>query len=358
MKQKIARSIRQLRAWIDRHRLATMIVSGAVAITLAGNLAMAALGQPLPVIINDIIVKKPDPVYYSPLTGLKVKKEKDTTKPVTAIIIENSLEARPQSGLHQSEVVFEAIANGGITRFMALYQQNKPSLIGPVRSVRSYHPDWVRPFDASIAHVGGSAKALKEIRNGTFRDIDQFFNAGSYWRAGDRYAPHNVYTSFKRLDALNKQKGYKTSSPKPFEREDAKSSKKPTATKIAITVSSELYNSTYTYRKKTNTYARSQGGVLHKDREKGTITPTVVIALKVDEQTVMEDTWQERITTKGKGKATIFQNGQAIKATWHKAKAGSQLSFTDSDGKKIALARGQTWITAVPNGKGSVSWRK
>ena len=358
MKQKIARSIRQLRAWIDRHRLATMIVSGAVAIAVVGNLAMAALGQPLPVIASDIFVKKPDPVYYSPLTGLKVKKEKDTTRPVTAIIIENSLEARPQSGLKDGEVIYEAIAEGGITRFLVLYQQKKPGLIGPVRSLRSYHPDWIRPFDASVAHVGGSAAALKQIRSGGFRDIDQFFNANTYRRASDRYAPHNVYTSFKRLDALNKQKKYTTSSPKPFDRADAKSAKKPNARKVTINVSSAPFNSTYTYSKKTNSYTRSQGGAQHKDREKGVIKPTVVIALMVNERTVWEETWRERITTKGKGKATIFQNGQAIKATWHKAKAGSQLSFTDGDGEKIALARGQTWITAVPNGKGSVSWRK
>lgn len=357
MKRATTRRIRQLRGWIDRHRIATMLISGALAIAVVGGTAMAILSRPAPVASPSLPPPKPKPVYYSPLTGLKVKEEKDTTKPITAVIIENSLEARPQSGLKESEVVFEAIANGGITRFMALYQQNKPSLIGPVRSVRSYHPDWVRPFDASIAHVGGSAKALKEIRNGTFRDIDQFFNAGSYWRATDRYAPHNVYTSAKRLDALNKQKGYKTSSPKPFERADAKPAKNPNARKITITVSSTPYDSSYAYSKKTNTYARSQGGALHKDREKGVIKPTVVIALKVDEQTVMEDTWQERITTLGKGSAVIFQNGTATKATWKKPSARSQLTFYDKKGEKIALARGQTWITAVPNGRGSVSWR-
>lgn len=328
-----------------------------VGIAVVGNAAMALLGQPLPQLIADIVVKKPE-VYYSPLTGLKVKKESDTKKPVTAIIIENSLEARPQSGIKDAEVVYEAIAEGGITRFLALYQQNKPGLVGPVRSVRSYHPDWIRSYDASVAHVGGSARALKEIRGGKFRDIDQFFNDGAYWRASDRYAPHNVYTNFKRLDKLNKQKKYTTSSPKPFERADGQPAKKVTAAKITINVSSEPFNSSYRYNKNSNNYTRSQGGAVHTDREKGAIKPAVVIALNVNERTVMEETWRERITTLGKGKATIFQNGTAIKATWRKAKATDQLSFYDKNGEKIALARGQTWITAVPNGKGSVSWRK
>ena len=75
-----------------------------------------------------------------------------------------------------AEVVYEAIAEGGITRFEAFYQQNKPQLIGPVRSVRPYYIDWAVPYQPSFAHVGGSAVALKEIRNGKYRDLDQFFN--------------------------------------------------------------------------------------------------------------------------------------------------------------------------------------
>lgn len=354
----ISANLEKFRAFINRHRLASLLITSALGIATVANVAMALIGTPLPAIVQDIVVKKPDPVYYSPLTGLKAGKESDTTKPVTAIIIENSPDARPQSGIKDAEIVYEAIAEGGITRFLALYQQNKPTLIGPVRSVRSYHPDWIRPFDASVAHVGGSARALKEIRGGNFRDIDQFFNDSAYWRASDRYAPHNVYTSFKRLDALNRQKKYTKSSPKPFERADPTPAKKATASKVTIKVSSELFNSSYTYNKKSNTYTRSQGGALHKDREKGTISPTVVIALKVNERTVMEETWRERIQTQGTGQAVIFQNGQAIKATWKKSTQNDQLSFTDSNGEKIALARGQTWITAVPNGKGSVSWKK
>lgn len=348
----------RLRAWIDKHRVSAMIITGAVGIAAIGNIALAIVGPDLPPPVDNIAIIKPKEKYYSALTGLEVKDESALTKPVTGIIIENSLDARPQSGLKQGEVIYEAIAEGGITRLLVMYQQNKPSLIGPVRSVRSYHPDWIRPYNASVIHVGGSARALKEIRSGKYRDLDQFFNDGTYWRATDRYAPHNVYTSFKRIDALNKKKGYTSSSPKPFTREDGKPADKPTATKVSINVSSASYNSSYRYDAKSNTYTRSQGGALHKDREKGTIKPTVVIALIVKERTVMEETWRERITTTGSGKATIFQNGIAIKAIWRKAKSTDQLSFYDSDGKEIALARGQTWITAVPSGKGSVSWKK
>ena len=101
-------------------------------------------------------VKKPavPEKFYSRLSGVEVASKELETAPVFGVMIENSIPARPQSGLNQAEVVFEAIAEGGITRFLALYQQNKPELIGPVRSVRGYYIDWASGFDASIAHVG------------------------------------------------------------------------------------------------------------------------------------------------------------------------------------------------------------
>lgn len=302
-------------------------------------------------------VPKPKPViYYSPLTGLQVKDEAVTKQAVTAIMIENSPDARPQSGLKEAGVVYEAIAEGGITRFLALYQESKPSLIGPVRSLREYYVDWLTPYQASVAHVGGSWNALKLVRNGKYRDIDQFFNAGSYWRAGDRYAPHNVYTNFKRLDALNKSKGYTTSEFTAWERIDGKSAAAPNATSIKINISSALYNTSYAYDSKKNHYVRSLAGTAHKDREKGTITPSVVIAMRVDMRMVMEDGYREQITTVGSGKATVFQNGTAQNVTWRKKSRNAQIEFLDKNGAPIELVRGQTWIAAVPNSGGSVSW--
>lgn len=347
-----------LRTWINHHRLVTLIVSGALAIAVVGNVALALMNAPLPAVIPDIFVKPKPKVYYSPLTGLKVKNKAATAKPVTAIMLENSPDARPQSGLKQAEVVYEAIAEGGITRFLALYQQNKPGLIGPVRSVRPYYVDWVTPYNASVAHVGGNAPALRQLRNGNYRDIDQFFNASTYWRVSDRYAPHNVYTDFKHLDALNKSKGYKISHPKPFARTDTKPAAKPTAARISVHISGPLFDSSYRYDKKHDYYLRFQAGAPHKDREMGTIHPKVIIVLNVKERTVVQDTARQQITTTGTGKVTIFQNGKVIKGTWHRKNRYVQYTFKNTDGKEIELARGQTWITAIPNGEGSVSWRK
>lgn len=346
--------------WYQQHPRLFWIICSILVIVLASGVAtFYALQKPhkIAVVVKKVEKVKPSVKYYSPLSGKQVDTDAATKQAVTGIMIENSPEARPQSGIKNSGVVFEAIAEGGITRFLVLYQQEKPQTIGPVRSLRLYDIDWLAAFDAGIAHIGGSARALAEIRNGSHKDLDQFFNSGSYWRANDRYSPHNVYTSFEKLDALNNTKGYTTSTFTGFSRTNGKPIAKPDATNINITISSGSYNSSYIYDAKTNTYARSQAGAPHADREDGQITPSVVIAIRINETSELQDGYREVITTIGSGNATIFQNGTAIAATWHKADQKSQINFTDVAGNDIPLVRGQTWISAVPNGAGDVLWK-
>ena len=352
----------RMRNWMHRHPQRTYAIVGLGVIIIALIIvAVIYVANPQKTIdIPPIKITKRPPapvVHYSPLTGIKVADEAATKQAVTAIMIENSPDARPQSGIKQAGVVYEAIAEGGITRFLALYQEAKPGLIGPVRSVRMYYVDWAAPYNASIAHIGGSAAALAEVRNGNYRDIDQFFNSGSYWRARDRYAPHNVYTNFERLDALNRSKGYVESKFTGFARTDDKPHEAPNATSINMTISGALYNTHYDYDKASNSYLRSIGGAPSDDREEGRITPKVVIAIKVDMTHVMEDGWRESITTSGAGGAVIFQNGIANEVTWRKNSRNDPLQFIDGNGKEVPLNRGQTWITAIPNSHGGVSWQ-
>lgn len=354
--------IKRLKQWIKTHPRKAYTILGVVLLLIAGGTVFAINSlKPAPQTSAPVVKPTPKPApivkYYSPLTGLEVADEAATKMTTTAVMIENSPDARPQSGLKQSGVVYEAIAEGGITRFLVIYQQEKPQLVGPVRSLRMYYVDWLAPYNASVAHVGGSANALAEVRNGTYRDIDQFFNPGTYWRATDRFAPHNVYTSFEKLDALNQVKGYTDSKFIGFGRVDGKPSDAPNATSIMVNISGPTYNSSYTWDQASNTYLRSQAGAPHVDREDGQITPSVVIALKVNMARVMEDGYRESITTTGSGEAIIFQNGTAQTVTWTKADRGSQITFTDAAGKDVPLVRGQTWISAVPNGTGSVSWQ-
>lgn len=349
--------------WFKHHKKLSIILGAIfVLIIIGGSVAAYYFTHQAPEVA--VITKpapKPQPTpelpkYYSPLSGNLVETEAATHQAVTAIMMENSPDARPQSGLKDSGVVFEAIAEGGITRFLVLYQEQKPQLIGPVRSVRMYYVDWLAAFNASVAHVGGSANALKEVRNGNYRDIDQFFNASTYWRATDRYAPHNVYTSFEKIDALNAKKGFATSEFTGFTRKDSGAAT-VAATSIDVKISGPLFNSHYNYNATTNTYDRSQAGKPHLDRESGQMSPRVVIVMKVNQINVFEDGYREQIDAIGSGSATIFQDGAVQEVTWSKVSRTAQITFTDANGVDVPLARGQTWLTAIPNRSGSVTWQ-
>ncbi len=290
----------------------------------------------------------------SPLTGLQVSPEL-AGRPVTGIMIENSPDARPQSGIQDAGVVFEAIAEGGITRFLTLYQEAQPQYIGPVRSLRPYYIDWAASFDASIAHVGGSPDALNQIRSGG-KDLDQFFNADSYWRQNTRIAPHNVYTSFEKMDALNKSKGYTSSKFDAWPRKVDQKLATPTVRSINLNISSANFNVHYDYDSTTNSYMRSEGGAPHyaivtaDENAKTQLHPKVVIAL-VMPYTIIDDSGHSGYGTIGSGTMYIFQDGGLAQGTWAKASRTGQFVFTDSQNQLLKLDTGQTWVSVIQDGQ-------
>ncbi|HEX4774964.1 MAG TPA: DUF3048 domain-containing protein [Candidatus Saccharimonadales bacterium] len=294
----------------------------------------------------------------STLSGLPVDPSVNQ-RPVTGVMIENSPDARPQSGLSQASVVFEAIAEGGVTRFLALYQDTAPANIGPVRSARPYYIQWALGFDAAYAHVGGSPDGLADIKAWGVKDLDEFYNAGAYHRISSRVAPHNVYTSIATLNQLEASKGYATSSYTGFVRKKPAPVKVPTAKTIDITMSGPLYNAHYDYNAVTNTYNRSEGGAPHIDANTNQqISPNVVVALVMPYSLGALDTsgaYYSVYNTIGSGQAFIFQDGTLTTGTWTKTDAKSQFSFTDANGKPIGLNPGQTWLTAVGSSSKVVS---
>ena len=337
-----------------------MYMALAVAAAVGGGLIFMLASYKEPAPVQTVVTKKPKPPapkFYSPLTGVQLADEATTKRHVTAIMIENSPDARPQSGLKDAGIVYEAIAEGGITRFIALYQEARPGLIGPVRSVRPYYVEWAGGYDAAVAHIGGSAHALEMIRSGNYGvDLDQFFNAGAYWRATDRYAPHNVYTNFDKLDALSASKGKTTSTFTGFVRKDDMKAATPNAKSINVAVSTGAYAVSYAYDAGSNSYLRSEGGAPHSDREGGQITPKVVVAIRVENTTVFEDGTRQSYQVTGSGAGFVFQDGTVQEVTWSKADSKAPLLLRGVDGKDVALNRGQTWITAVAPSK-DISWQ-
>lgn len=287
----------------------------------------------------------------SKLTGMQISPELNK-RPVTGIMIENSPDARPQSGIKDAGIIFEAIAEGGITRFLVLHQESQPDYIGPVRSVRPYYVEMLLPYDASIVHAGGSADGLAKVRDSKAKDIDHGANGGAFRRVNDRYAPHNLYTSMAELDKVNSQRGFTTSNVKSLPRKAEKPGQPVTASQIDISMSGPLYNSHYDYDAATNTYKRSQAGKPHTDHRSGLqLTPKVVVALSMN--------YSQRgiysvYNTTGSGKVTVFQDGQIQSGTWSRATDRDQFVLKDDAGNELALNAGQTWFALV-KGPDSVS---
>lgn len=340
-------------SWSKRKKITVSSAAGLVLIGIILGLVFS-LHHKKPQVIQkpSLKVEAAQPTTVaSPLTGVQVE-PKLAARPVTGVMVENSVFARPQSGLQSAGVVYEAIAEGGITRFLALYQEATPQYIGPVRSLRPYFLDFAAAYQASIAHVGGSPEALARVRNGHYRDIDEFFNAGSYWRINSRYAPHNVYTSFAKLDALNKSKHYTSSKFTPWQRKSDQKSATPTAAHIDFQISSEPYYVHYKYDQKSNTYIRSEGGAPHReivtaDGKKTTLLhPKVVIALVMSYHLEADDE-HSFYGDIGSGQAYVFQDGGLTRGSWSKSGASDMFTFKDTHGKTIALDAGQTWVTIV-----------
>jgi len=282
----------------------------------------------------------------SKLTGVQVSIA-DSELPVTAIMIENSPDARPQSGLKDAGVVYEAVAEGGITRFLTLFQEAKPDYIGPVRSVRPYYLDWLVPFDAPVAHVGGSGEALAQIRAEGIKDLDYAFNSNYFHRVSNRYAPHNVYTSRAEMLELQKSKGWSTSKFSGWARKEDKPVATPNAKSIDFAISGFLYNPHYDYDATTNSYKRSEAGKPHIDEKSGAqINPKVVIAIVVP-KSVHGDGVHTVYGSIGNGKAYFFQDGTVTEGIWEKQSRQSEMRFGDINGSPLSLNKGNTWISVV-----------
>jgi DUF3048 family protein len=344
----------RLKHWLNERLTKKQMIIGGVAFVLVfGGVVAFALsnraGAPKPAAVAS---QPPKPVITSPLTGLPVTAAQ-AKRPVTGVMIENTDFARPQSGLGSAGVVFEAIAEAGITRFLALYQEAAPGNVGPIRSVRPYYLQWNMGFDASIAHVGGSPQALSDITNWGARDIGEFTYGGYYHRISTRVAPHNVYTSMASLNAIEKLKHWTKSTFTGFARKPDSPSKTPNATSINFNISSSDFNVHYAYDTKRNAYLRWEGGAKHTDANTHKqLEPKVVVGMVVPFSLGPLDTtgaYYSDYGAIGSGRAYVFQDGTLTVGKWYKASKTDPLKFLTTSGSPLKLNAGQTWITALAN---------
>lgn len=287
------------------------------------------------------------------LDGVLVAPDKANTN-ILAVMIENAWESRPPSGIDKACVVYEALAEGGITRFMALFPVGvEVKEIGPVRSARPYYVSWAEEYNPLYVHVGGSPQALDYLRSKkpNLYDFNQFYHAGNFWRDRTRAAPHNLYTSsdmlYVGLKSANRDaKPVYTSWN--FKDEAGIDTRGEPANDIVINFSSFNYQVTYKYDRGLNQYNRYLAGKEHVTRDGSKITAKNVIVEYVKTGLVPGD--KERLTmeTVGSGNMLLFRDGQTIQGTWKKDGPTARTQFLDAQGSPVQFDAGTTWIEVIP----------
>jgi Protein of unknown function (DUF3048) N-terminal domain/Protein of unknown function (DUF3048) C-terminal domain len=301
-------------------------------------------------------VPTPAPVP-APLTGRLVSPVVAKRHPM-AVMIDDLRAARPQSGLAFADVVWQAPAEGGIPRYMAIFQSYIPKNIGPVRSSRYYYIAWAAEWRAAYAHAGGSPQALRALRakgNGQLvYNVDGFRFGGSFRRINWKAPPHNLYTTGSILRKLTKHVGAKDKAYKPVWQfaPDAPLEARPYGGSVAVRYLANAI--TYKYDRKTNTYLRSvTGESKEKDEsDKRRIAPKNVVVMLMHFGALNDGSHKHRLeaTVVGSGPAWISTNGKTIKGTWKKAGLTKPTLFFDKDGKPVTLTIGQTFIQVMPYG--------
>lgn len=313
-----------------------------------------------------------------PLNGnMHTKQAKDAwelRRPL-AVMIENHTEARPQSGLSKADVVYETVAEGGITRFMGVFLCNLSDIqVGPVRSARTYFLDWLSEYDALYAHVGGAntpgpADALGQIITYKIKDLNQFsIGFPTFWRDYQRLGTsvateHTMYSTTTKLWDVGAKRGWTATDSagvrwdKNFVSWKFKDDQAGgTTTKITVPFWSNQsdYTVEWNYDAGCNCYLRTNGGQPHMDLNTNKQLSTRNLVVQFMKESRANDGYEGNAHliygNKGQGKALIFQDGKVIVGTWTKANRLAREKFLDEKGQEISFNRGVIWIETVPDG--------
>jgi len=347
-------SVEFWRLFLVRNRKLILIISPIILLVITGAVVWFIAGSKMPEPLQEAPPPTPEPPQEVPhlLNGVLVSPELQERR-VVAVMIENSPAARPQIGLTSADVVYEAVTEGGITRFMALYSQLYPTKAGPVRSARSYFLDWASEFDAFYAHAGGSPTALKKIGEYSIKAYPHSNDA--YWREPRRgvASEHTLFVDAAKIFQFGVEKrgwpATHTFASLPFKDGQAGG----LAQSVTVNFSTNGYQTTWQYQPETGLYLRSMASQRHLDRDSGQQIAVKTLIVQTVNRTPnpsyssgRESEWT--MQTLGSGPASIFQDGQRIDGTWRKDSRTARTKFFDGENQEIQLVRGKLWYAIVP----------
>lgn len=277
----------------------------------------------------------------SPYTGLILNKDTSNQDAFLAIV-ENSRQARPQSGLSQADFIYEVMTEGGITRFMALFNSNYVEKIGPIRSARYYFLDLAKEFDLPFAHCGGSYDALETIAsNDSLKSINKMQSGTYFSRDNSRVAPHNLYTSTENIEQFLDKTSFSETNMRKLTFDDAFWGNDTLKTCQNINLNlSNYYSTSYEYSE--SGYIKSMDGVeaIDASTNESLIFDNIVIQFTDISNRANEE--YMNIELIGSGDSLIISNGKYIKGTWSKSNSQTPTVIKDDNGKIIPLSTGNT----------------
>lgn len=305
------------------------------------------------------IVETPTPTaeaivypYIAPLTGIGGEQEFNY-RPI-AVLINNLAPARPQSGLTTADVIWEVLAEGGITRLVAIFQSTEEAEldIGPIRSNRPYLIDIADSYRAIIAHAGASNAAYAILQQQGKPYLDEISNAGSYyWRSKERKAPHNLYSNLTQLRLGAEKRKYELSpTMQGYKFNEVDESPDIGAIRnIEITFQLKGYKVSYEYDEETNTYIRLINGEPHIDKNNDKQLFTNNIIVMQTEHKVLDNEGRLAVNLQDGGPAMLISEGKVIEGEWIRA-ADGMVRFM-KDGQELKLTVGKSIIHVIPTGK-------
>lgn len=288
----------------------------------------------------------------APLTGLPATgSSADRNRPALFVKIENAPDARPQTGIESADVVYEAVAEGGITRFAAVFQSTDPGTVGPVRSVRGQDPDLAGPLRGLAVFAGGIPDYVTQI-DAVAQDLSTSSPIGEgppFRRDPARRAPHNLYGDTAGF--WGKAQSPYDGPPSALFTYGALPAGAASAKSVGVDFSP---SASVSWSWDGTAWRRSQDGRPSTVTGAGRIGPANLVVQFVDvRDTDFTDPAGNPVPTStmvGSGDAEVFRNGQVVRGTWSKGDRDSTTTYT-ADGKQIPLEPGRTWVELVPRGR-------
>ncbi|MBA1337187.1 MAG: putative lipoprotein YerB [Firmicutes bacterium] len=285
-----------------------------------------------------------------PLGGEIIERSALYQRPV-AVMMDNHSNARPQAGLDQAEVVYEILAEGNITRYMAIFMHGENQVVGPVRSARRYFIDKSMEYDSIYVHAGGSPEAWDDVARLKIPSFDAMsMGAPLFWREKHKKEPHNMYSALDEIQKAADKKGYNKQTEVPVHAFNSADTdlEGDRAEKVSILYPPK-YTVSYEYRTGDKLYYRSVMGKPHFDEvaEDYQINAKNIIIQKAAHK-VVDNEGRRKIDLVGKGEGIYITNGSYVEITWEKKDRRAPTRFYSQNGEQIKLNPGKTWIQVVP----------